>query len=300
MTNGLEIDGATRVYGLIGQPVEHTFSPVMHNTAFRSLGLNYVYLAFEVSPKSLGAAINAIRGLNLAGMNVTIPHKETVLAYLDQVDQEARLIGAVNTVVNQAGRLVGYNTDGWGFLEAVTNRAKFVPGGSNILLLGAGGAARAVAVKLALAGADQITVANRSSDRARDLVATMSRNTPARAVYLPWEPFDNTFSSSLFKAVEQADLIVQCTPVGMHPAVDQIPEIPFEVLQPHQLVSDLVYNPVRTKFLDAAQKAGAQVVDGLEMLVRQGAGAFELWTGLGAPVAVMRSALELYLNGKRR
>lgn len=300
MINGLKIDGATRVCGLIGQPVEHTFSPVIHNTAFGALNLNCVYLPFEVFPEYLGAALAAVRALNLAGINVTIPHKETVLTHLDEVDQEARLMGAVNTVVNRAGRLVGYNTDGRGFLEAVAGRAGFVPGGSKILLLGAGGAARAVAVKMAMSGADQINVANRTPDRAADLVETLSRYTPARAHYLSWEPFGKVFSDALLNAVKQADLIVQCTPLGMYPAADRAPEFPFEVLQSRQLVCDLVYNPVRTKFLSAAQDAGAQVVDGLEMLVRQGAIAFELWTDQKAPVELMREALELYLIRKRR
>lgn len=300
MTNGLIINGTTRVCGLIGQPVEHTFSPLIQNTAFAALNLNYVYLPFQVFPEHLGVTLAAVRALNLAGINVTIPHKEAVLTHLDEVDQEARLMGAVNTVVNRAGRLVGYNTDGRGFLEAVTSRTEFEAEGSKVLLLGAGGAARAVAIVLALAGAKQIIIANRSKVRAWGLVRVLSEHTPVRAGYMHWKPANRVFAKDLCKIAEYADLIVQCTPVGMYPAVDHAPEFPFRVLQPRQLVCDLVYNPVRTKFLIAAEAAGAQVVDGLEMLVRQGAIAFELWTGRKAPVEVMREALELSLNRERR
>jgi shikimate dehydrogenase len=290
------INGATRVCGLFGHPVEHSFSPLMHNAAFGALGLNYVYLPFAVRPENLGTAVDALRILHLAGVNVTIPHKEAVLGHLDEVSPEARLIGAVNTVVNRSGHLVGHNTDGPGFVEALSRRAGFTPGGKRVLLLGAGGAARAVAVQLALAGAELITVVNRSPGRAGKLVELLSGHTAVRAEFLFWDPGSTAQSSDFVNAARLADLIVQCTPLGMYPGVDLAPEFPFAVLRPGRLVCDLVYNPVRTKFLIRAEMAGARVVDGLEMLIYQGALSFALWTGHTAPAGVMRRALEHYLG----
>ena len=295
VTNSL-INGATTVCGLFGHPVEHSFSPLIHNAAFKALGLNYVYVPFAVQPGDLGAAVAALRALNMAGVNVTIPHKEAVLRHLDEVSAEVRLMGAVNTVVNQSGHLVGHNTDGPGFMEALSRRGGFAPRGSRILLLGAGGAARAVAIQLALAGAGLVTVANRNAGRARGLVELLSGHTAARAEFVGWDPGCPGPDGNLTNAARQADLIVQCTPLGMYPRVDQIPEFPFAALRPGQLVCDLVYNPVRTKFLARAEAAGARVVDGLEMLICQGAVSFAMWTGHKAPADEMRRALENYLR----
>ncbi|SHF03053.1 shikimate dehydrogenase [Desulfofundulus australicus DSM 11792] len=276
------ISARTRVCGLLGYPVEHSFSPAMHNAAFRHLGLDFVYLAFPVHPERLEEAVAGVRALHLAGVNVTVPHKEKVIPYLDELTDGARLAGAVNTIVHREGHLVGHNTDGAGFVRFLTADAGFNPAGKRVLVLGAGGAARAVAVHLALAGVEQVLVANRTPSRAAELAALIHDQTPARACAVPW-PAD--------VLPGEVDLIVQTTPLGMHPRVDACPDFPFHRLRPEQVVVDLVYNPPRTLFMERAARSGARVYNGLGMLLYQGVLAFELWTGERAPVEVMRRAL---------
>lgn len=284
------ISGRTRVCGLIGYPVEHSFSPAMHNAAFAHLRLDYVYVAFPVKPEDLKDALWGIRALNLAGVNVTVPHKEKVIPFLDELAEGARLIGAVNTVECRGGRLVGHNTDGAGFVRFLTTEAGFDPQGKRALILGAGGAARAVAVYLALSGARELVVANRSHARAEELAGLLNERTPARATALPWSA-GGEGAAEMAEAAAASDLIVQTTPLGMHPAESTCPAFPFAVLRPGQVVVDLVYNPPRTLFMERAARAGARVYNGLGMLLHQGALAFELWTGHKAPLEVMRKAL---------
>ena len=285
----MQVDGKTKVCGIFGFPVEHSFSPRMHNAAFSYLKLNYIYVPFAVPPQALAPAVAGIRALNLAGVNITIPHKEQVISFLDEITPPARLIGAVNTIVNQAGHLIGHNTDGAGFLRALKEEMNFQPAGKKILLLGAGGGARAVAVALALAGAAQFTIANRPFEYAVNLARLIKENTNIRAEALPWLENEEGVPAEV---VAQADLIVQATPVGMHPFEHECLNIPFSCLRPAQIVCDLIYNPPQTLFLKRAAKAGAKVKNGLGMLLYQGALAFELWTGKPAPAAVMREALE--------
>ncbi|MQL53806.1 shikimate dehydrogenase [Desulfofundulus thermobenzoicus] len=325
-----KISGHTRVCGLFGHPVEHSFSPAMHNAAFAHLDLDFVYVAFAVPPGELAGAVAGIRALNLAGVNVTVPHKEKVVSYLDELTTGARLSGAVNTIVHRDGRLIGYNTDGEGFVRFLVDDARFAPGGKRVLVLGAGGAARAVAVHLALAGAAQILVANRTLSRALELAGLINSQVPARAAAVPWPAGDGrhcagrireseTGSSgsgtepgtslterpagdtsfcpgrmagcSFPEAAAAADLIVHTTPLGMHPRSEACPDFPFECLRPGQVVVDLVYNPPHTLFMERAARAGARIYNGLGMLLYQGALSFELWTGEKAPLEVMRRAL---------
>lgn len=289
-TMNRQIRGTTKVCGLFGYPVEHSFSPALHNAAFSFLALDYVYVPFAVPPEELERAVRAIRALNLAGVNVTVPHKEKVLPFLDELTPEAELTGAVNTIVPHKGKLVGYNTDGAGFLRALEEAAGFAPEGKRALLLGAGGAARAVAGALALAGAQEISVANRTSGRAAQLARELNSRTSCRVRAIPLE------EQTLGAVVESAQLIVQATPVGMHPADEACPPFPFQRLKSGQVVCDLIYNPPLTRFLERAQSAGARVVNGLGMLLYQGALAFELWTGVAAPVEIMRQALVVCLE----
>ena len=283
------ISGGTRVCGIFGSPVEHSLSPAMHNAAFAAAGLDYIYVPFQVGKENLPDAIKALRALELAGVNITIPHKETVLQHLDEISVEASFIGAVNTVVNRQGRLYGENTDGRGFIKALYEQVDFSPAGKTALVLGAGGAARAVAVQLALAGTAKLVLANRSRQRAEDLACLIAEKTGAAVAVADWPDRELQPRESYMFA--HADLVVQATPLGMHPYTEGTVPFPFAQLKPGVLVCDLVYNPARTNFLSKAAQAGAVTINGLGMLLYQGAMAFELWTGIPAPVQVMREAL---------
>lgn len=289
----------TRLMGLFGHPVAHSKSPQMHNAAFAHLGLDAVYLAFDVQPERIEDAVRSIRALNLRGVNVTIPHKVAVIPHLDELSEAARRIGAVNTIVQEAGRLIGYNTDGIGYVSALREETGFAPAGKRVLLLGAGGAARAVATQLALDGASQVTIAARTLEKAQALLPALADVTQAHAVTLK-ELLDRSAGTERETSADSAtriadfDLVINTTPVGMHPHVEEMPIDP-ELLRAGQLVSDLIYNPRLTRFLQAAQQRGCSVSGGLGMFIHQGAHAFTLWTGQEAPTDVMRKTVESYL-----
>jgi shikimate dehydrogenase len=254
----------------------------MHNAAFRALGLDIVYVPFEVHPDNLEKAVSGIRALGFLGVNLTIPHKERVAQFLDWIDEEARLIGSVNTIHNVEGVLRGYSTDGQGFIKALENAGKR-PEGSNAVVLGAGGAARATAYALVTRGVT-VTIANRTFSRAVELAGLLSyiSGKDVKAVSLD--------SEETQKAIQSADLLVNCTSVGMYPNVDEQP-IPSEWLHPGLFVYDQIYNPLETRLIKAAKKIGAQAVNGVGMLVYQGAIAFEIWTGQSPPIDVMEKAV---------
>ncbi len=279
------ISGRTRVAGVIGWPVAHSLSPPMHNAAFVALGLDWVYVAFAVSPERVGEAVAGVRGLSLAGLNVTIPHKQAVVEHLDDLDQTARDLEAVNTIHNVNGRLTGYNTDGQGLLRALAEAGAGVSG-RRVVVIGAGGSARAVAFALARAGAARISLLNRTITRAEDIAVLLAN----RAGYTAACPLPLTGESG-HRAVAEADIVVDCTSVGMHPNEDVDPVVPTDWLQPGQTVCDLTYNPRDTVLLKAARLRGAKTIDGTGMLVHQGAIALETWTGRPAPVEVMRATL---------
>jgi shikimate dehydrogenase len=267
------IDANSRLIALIGDPVAHSVSPAMQKAAFKALGLNYVYLAFRVPSAALGDAINGIRGLGLRGANVTIPHKTAVLPLLDEIEEQAKRLGAVNTIVNDFGKLTGYNTDAPGFLAALRGRG-FEPKGEKAVVLGAGGAARAIGFALRDAGAS-VAIVNRSPEAAKALAA----DTGASAIELT--------ESGLKTALANASLVVNATSVGMSPDVDSTP-LPARLLRPGFTVFDTVYRPRQTRLLKEAEAAGCATISGLDMLVEQGALAFELWTGKKAPRDIMR------------
>lgn len=279
--------GTTRVTGVFGFPVQHSRSPAMHNAAFRTLKLDYIYVPFNVHPDNLRAAVEGIRSLGLAGMNVTIPHKERVIDFLDWISEDAGKIGSVNTIHNADGILKGYSTDGPGFIAALESAGKS-PSGSNAVVLGAGGSARATVYALAAHGA-KVMVANRTLSRAVELSKLV--NTALGSDYVRSVALDSPDAREI---VLEADLLVNCTPVGMHPHVDAQP-VPSEWLHAGLFVYDQIYNPLETKLLKAAKAAGAQGVNGVRMLVLQGAMAFEIWTGQSPPVDVMEQAV---LNAK--
>ena len=278
------IDGHTRLVGVMGWPVEHTVSPAMHNAAFDAAGLNWRYVPLAVQPDRVGEAVHGLRALGFAGCNVTVPHKRAVMDHLDEITGQARAIGAVNTIVIQReGRMVGHNTDAVGFLRALTERG-FRAEGKRAVILGAGGAARAVAYGLASSGAT-VTILNRTLLRAKSLVADLNSFFPS----LPLRSFPLDFLN-LSQEVSSADLLVNATSLGMWPEVQGSPW-PEDLSMAFSLtVFDLVYNPPETKLMCQARAAGAQAIGGLRMLVHQGATAWELWTGQKAPVEVMAAA----------
>jgi shikimate dehydrogenase len=268
MTNGLKIDGHTLVYGLIGWPVAHSLSPAMHNAAFRELGMNAVYVAFPV--KDLLAAVAGLRGLNIAGASVTIPYKEEIIPLLDEMDPRAARMGAVNTVLNREGRLLGYNTDWLGAVAAL--QAHTLIKGDNFLVLGAGGASRAIVFGLLEKGG-RVTVTDIDAERASNLGQQFG------VEVLPLADLDRY----------PGGVLINATPVGMEPCAEAIPIAP-ELLNRFALVMDIVYRPLETRLLREARAQGAATIDGLQMLIHQGAAQFELFTGHPAPLEVMSQA----------
>ena len=277
------ISGRTKICGLIGDPVEHSMSPAMHNAAFKNRGLDYVYLPFRVAKTRLGEAILGIKALNIRGLNVTIPHKVSVIPLLDELDPLAEKIGAVNTIINNDGVLKGYNTDAHGFLRAMLEQ-DIEPDGKSIVMLGAGGASRAISFILAERGAN-LVILNRQLelDWAVKLGNSISRTFGREVKALELN------EQNLAPVLRKANILVNTTSVGMSPNTNETP-IPARLLESDLVVFDIVYNPVKTKLLTEAESAGAKAISGLEMLVRQGALAFEMWTGLTAPLEIMRKA----------
>ncbi|MGC7846017.1 shikimate dehydrogenase [Desulforudis sp. 1088] len=283
------VDARTRVCALFGHPVGHSLSPVMQNTAFRVAGINAVYVALDVSPGALRDALQGMRAMGFLGANVTIPHKEAAMGLVDRLDGEAVAAGAINTVVLRDGVLVGYNTDGEGFLRSL-GEAGVDPAGMQALIIGAGGAAKAVALALARAGVRSMVITNRTAGRAEEL-AGLVRLHGVRAAVLPWKDVEDAGAAAR-RAFGAAELIIQTTSLGMAPKAEAVPPVPAAWFSRGQVVCDLVYNPVYTVFLEKARSAGARAVPGLGMLLHQGAASFELWTGVSAPLEAMRSALE--------
>jgi shikimate dehydrogenase len=279
---GHAITGHTTLVGVIGWPVKHSLSPAMHNAAFAELGLDWVYVPLPVYPDHVAEAVRGLRALGFAGANVTVPHKQAVLAQLDEVSRAAQVIGAVNTIVVREESLYGDNTDAAGFIASLRETG-FDPAGTYCVLLGAGGAARAVAHALADAGALQVGIYNRSIGRAQALCRDLAKfHSNVR--------FEPASLSDVSAIGEDTDLVVNATSLGMWPDTDASPW-PGELAIPgHLTVCDLVYNPQETLFLTQARAAGAETVYGLGMLVYQGAAALEMWTGRPAPVETMREA----------
>ncbi len=264
-----------------GHPVGHSRSPVMHNAAIDALGLDWVYVPFEVAPENIGAAVKAVRALGLVGVNVTVPLKELVLPYLDEADEAARRIGSVNTVVNREGRLFGYSTDGAGFIQSLRDAGQETQN-RRALILGAGGSARAVAFALAEAGTD-CTIVNRTQARAESLAEDIVRWFPGRALAVGVNTDAGPF-----------DLVVNTTSAGMHPHEEKAPLLPLNVFSGCPLVYDLIYAPPKTRLLALAEDAGCGTANGLGMLVNQGAISLSLWTGLPLaiiPISAMARAL---------
>ena len=287
----MTVDGSRKV-GLIGWPVEHSLSPAMHNAAFQALGLGWRYELLPVPPGQLGAALADLSAGDFGGANVTVPHKSAVVAYLDEIDAAAQAIGAVNTIAVQGNRLLGHNTDAAGFVEALREEG-LEPSGRRALLLGAGGAARAVAFALAQAGC-AVAIYNRTMVRAAELAHDMQDlGLRAPVAWVPGEAALEELDLARF------DLLVNATTAGMWPNCEDTPWPEALALPSHGTVFDLVYNPLETRLLRQAHLAGARTIDGLGMLVWQGALAFELWTGQKPPADLMRAAALEALESRR-
>ena len=277
----MAISGKTHVCGVIGDPIEHTLSPVMHNAAFEALKLDYVFLAFKVKPAEVGNAISGMRALTIHGLNVTMPHKNAVIKYLDDVDPAATAIASVNTILNKDGRLLGFNTDGVGALNALEQNG-VEPRGKKVLLLGAGGSAKAIAYTLSQE-VDELVILNRTPKPAAELADLLKQKFKKKINA-------GELSPSIIKDnLADSDVLINATSVGMKPNANQTPVAP-EWLKPDLAVMDIVYNPIETKLAKDAKAAGAKVVSGVEMLIYQGAVSFEIWTACKAPVEVMRKA----------
>jgi shikimate dehydrogenase len=277
------IDCATRLVGIIGDPVTRSLSPVMHNAAFAALGLDFAYVPLPVPPDRVGEAVAGLRALGFRGANVTMPHKAAVVPFLDAVSSDARLIDAVNTIVVDEGHLTGHTTDGDGFSRALREVEPGGVGGWSVLLLGAGGAARAVALALARERVGSLTIADRTPAAAERLVERLHSH--LHDVALRVVPLDQLAATD----VDSASLIVNATPLGMAESL-KLPPVAVDTLRRGHVVFDLVYGKRPTNLLNEARLRGARTVDGLSMLVWQAAGSFELWTGRPAPLDVMRSA----------
>ena len=281
----MNIKGSTNIVGLIGHPVEHSFSPPMHNAAFDALGMDYAYVAFDVDPRNLKSAIGGAESLNIKGFNVTIPHKIEVMQYLDELDEVAELIGAVNTI--DFKDMKGYNTDGIGAIMAIEEVTKVKD--KNVIVAGAGGASRAISFYLAKFSAGSITVLNRNLERAQSLAGDVAASDLIGDVKADSISEINSY-------LNDSDILVDTTPLGMHPHIDDEPIATADDMHEDLVVFDAVYNPNETVLLKEAIKAGAKPVYGIKMLLYQGAESFRIWTGREAPIDVMEKALNEYLG----
>ena len=274
--------------GVFGQPVAENPTGVMQEAGFASAGLNWRYLNFEVPPDKLEAAMQALDTLGMRGINLTIPHKVAVIEHLDELSPEARAIGAVNTVRIEGGKKIGENTDGKGFLRGVRTDAGMDPKGKRVVMLGAGGAARAIGTELVLAGAAELLVVNRSVERGSTMVADLQSATGGSVVFEQWR--------GTFAVPDDCDLFVNATSIGLYPDVDAMPPVDLSGAREDMLVADAVFNPPETRLLATAKAHGLPTLDGLSMLVYQGVIAFEMWTGKSPDEAAMKTALKEALS----
>lgn len=281
----------TALYAVLGDPVEHSLSPVFQNAALEAGGVDARYVALRMSAEELPDFLKGIRHSNIKGFNATIPHKEALVKLCDKLSKEAQLIGAVNTVSIKAGKLHGDNTDGVGFLESLTDEGKFDPKGKKVCLLGAGGSARAIGYSLAKAGASQIVIANRTAPKARALADELG----AKVKKTKFSASSHR-SSELSRAVEGADLLVNATSVGL--GGRGIISLPWGVLPKPALIADIVYEPRLTPLLTEAKRRKYKILGGLGMLVHQGALSYEIWTGTKPDVAKMRKAADKALRDR--
>ena len=269
--------------GCFGDPIDGNPTGVMEEAAFAACGLNWRYMTIKVKAEDLETAFAGCKAMNFNGLNLTMPHKRNIIPLLDGLTQAAEIIGAVNTVLVRDGKYIGENTDGKGFVTALLMSGAELTG-KNVTILGAGGAARAIAVECALAGAKKITIINRTEANGTELAQLIADKTPAESQYLSWTP--------TIAVPEGTDILINGTCVGLHPNGHEKPDINYDTITANMVVSDVVFNPVDPLFLQEARARGAKTVSGIGMLVQQGALNFTSWTGVEAPVDVMYKTLE--------
>jgi shikimate dehydrogenase len=285
----MPISGKTRVCGVIGDPIEHTLSPIIHNAAFNHLNLDFVFLAFHVKAADLKNAIHGMRSLGVHGLNVTMPHKSMVIGYLDEMDSAVKFLGSANTILNRDGKLLGFSTDGVGAVKALRENGVALSE-KKVLLLGAGGAAKAIGFALAQE-VGELVILNRAAEKAEELAETLEPMFDRKVVG------DALSSNAIKQNLLDSDILINATSVGMIPNFNQSLITP-QWLKSDLTVMDIVYSPVETKLAKDAKAAGAKVISGVEMLIYQGAASFEIWTSLSAPVKVMRNAALNKLSSK--
>jgi len=285
MSDQGRIDGRTKIFGLIATPIGHSLAPTMHNLAFKKLGLNNAYMAFEVGNEELADVVAGFRALHLKGFNVSMPNKTKIQPLLDEITPAAELIGAVNTVVNDNGKLIGHNTDGLGYIGTLTERdVDFV--GKKMTLMGAGGAAKAVAIQAALDGIAEIAIFNRDITKASEIAELINNESNCRVNAYKLDDLD-----SLKSEIASSDMLTNATGVGMNPLEGQslIPDTSW--LRPELVVSDLIYNPRKTTLLEQAESVGCKAINGLGMMLWAGSRSFEIWTGKEMPVEYVKKHL---------
>ena len=278
----MEKNYRSELVGAFGCPIDENPTGVMEEAAFAKCGLDYRYLTIKVNKGDLKAAMDGVRAFNMRGINLTIPHKVEVLKYLDELSPAAEIIGAVNMVVNNDGKLWGENTDGKGYLISLKNEG-ITPDGKTVMILGAGGAARAISVECALAKAKKIIIANRKHEVGESLVNLIREKTGVPAEFMTWE--------KPISIPKDVDIVTNATSVGLYPNIDQKPDIIYDTLSSSMVVTDVIFNDPHSLFLQEAEKRGAKTINGLGMLVNQGALNFKLWTGVDAPIDTMQEVL---------
>ena len=288
----LKIDGHSKIYALLGHPVEHTASCAMHNTAFEALGINACYIALDVEANYLKQALAALRALNIAGVNITIPHKQTCMKYLDKIDLQAKNIGAVNTIINKNGKLIGYNTDADGFIDSLKFDAAFSIKGKSIFIMGAGGAARAIAFSLADKNPEVIYIQDIKDRLASKLVLSLKKYYPKlKVINISFKDKKRTMSF-----LSEVNLFINATGVGLSKKDPVVVDV--KLLNKKALVCDLIYNPKEPVLLRAAKKRGLKVLNGEGLLLYQGLRAFKIWTNKRPTVKLYKQALNSFLNNK--
>lgn len=279
------IKGTTSLIGLLGSPIRHSRSPHMQNSAFKKLGLDYVYLAFNIEDGDIKKGIDAMKTLKVKGFNVTMPHKQKVVELLDEVTQDSRIMGSVNTVLNDNGKLIGYNTDGKAFVKAI-EAYNIEYKDKKVVMVGAGGAARAIAIQLAFDGVGEIVIMNRNFNKAQEIIETINSNIPnykARVVELD--------ELCLKRELIDSSILINCTSLGMGASLDQSIISNSETLHKNLFVADIIYDPLKTKLLTQAEEVGCKIMNGIDMMTYQGALAFKIWTGEDMPIEYIKEVL---------